>query len=57
MTALIDRIRAFARDDRASVPIEYGMLAVLIGIVCVGAMGAIGTNANTQFTSVQNAFK
>ncbi len=57
MMMLRARLKHFVCDSRASVPIEYGMLAMLIAIVCVGAMSTIGQNANTQFTAVQTSFK
>jgi Flp pilus assembly pilin Flp len=57
MTTLLIHLKDFARDTRGSIPVEYGMLAFLIAIACVGAMSAIGQSTNTKFADVQTTFK
>lgn len=41
------------RDDTRGVTmLEYGLIAALIAAVCVGAVTTLGTNVNTQITTV-----
>ena len=35
--------------------VEYGLLVALIAVVCIVTVTAIGTNLNTQFTTIKNA--
>ncbi len=39
-------------DTRGVTMLEYGLIAALIAAVCVGAVTTLGTNMNTQITSV-----
>jgi pilus assembly protein Flp/PilA len=40
-------------SDRSGVTaIEYGLIAALIAVVCVGVLGQIGVNLSTTFTTV-----
>ena len=50
MTALI---RALLGDRRGATAIEYGLIAALISVVCIGAMRNVGTNLNAKFTNVK----
>lgn len=49
-------IRRFGRDRSGTTAIEYALIASLIAIVIVTAVGALGTQLNALFVSVQNAF-
>jgi Flp pilus assembly pilin Flp len=42
----------FFRDERASVPVEYGMIAVLVSIVGVAVITSIGTRTNINFSGI-----
>ena len=35
--------------------VEYAVMLALIVIVCLAAIGSIGTNANTTFTTIANS--
>jgi pilus assembly protein Flp/PilA len=35
--------------------VEYAVMLALIIVVCLGAIQAVGTNANNKFNQVQNA--
>jgi pilus assembly protein Flp/PilA len=42
--------------DRMGVTaLEYGLIAGLIAVVIMGAVGVLGTNLNTQFQSIAEA--
>ena len=40
------------RNEDGATAIEYGLIAALIAVVCIGALTTIGTNLNTKFTAV-----
>lgn len=44
--------RRFGRDEKGATAIEYGLIAALIAVVCVGAMQSVGTKLSTTFTTV-----
>ena len=54
MNKLISR---FVRDESGATAIEYGLIAALISAVIVGALTTIGTNLNTNFTTVGTSLK
>jgi pilus assembly protein Flp/PilA len=43
------------RNEDGATAIEYGLIAALIAVVCIGALTTIGTNLNTKFTAVGTA--
>jgi pilus assembly protein Flp/PilA len=43
----------FVNDDRGVDLIEYALLAGLIGVVAVGALGFIGTRVNEIYVAIQ----
>lgn len=46
------RLWHFLRDERGSVPVEYGMIAVLVSIVGVAVITSIGTRTNLNFSGI-----
>ena len=50
---LINRLRAFARNDEGQDLIEYALLVGLISLVAVAAIGLAGKSVNTIFQSIQ----
>jgi pilus assembly protein Flp/PilA len=52
MTNLVAR---FVKDESGATAIEYGLIAMLISVAVIAILGAIGTNLNTTFTSVNTA--
>ena len=40
------------KNDKGATAIEYGLIAALIAVAAIGAMGNIGTALNTTFTDV-----
>ncbi len=45
------------REDRGATAVEYGLMVALIAVVIITAVGLLGTNLNTKFTSVCTAVK
>lgn len=50
------RITEMIGDRTGSTAIEYCLLAALIALVLVTAIGSIGTSLNSTFTSLAGAF-
>jgi pilus assembly protein Flp/PilA len=48
-------VTRFLKDESGATAIEYGLIAALISVVIIGALTALGTNLNTDFTSVSTA--
>ncbi|QDU97964.1 Flp family type IVb pilin [Lignipirellula cremea] len=49
------KVRQFLASEDGPTAVEYAVMLALIVIVCLAAIQAIGTNANTTFNSIQNA--
>jgi pilus assembly protein Flp/PilA len=45
-------VTRFLKDQSGATAIEYGLIAALIAVVIVTAVGAIGTKLNTTFTNI-----
>jgi pilus assembly protein Flp/PilA len=45
------------RNEDGATAIEYGLIAALIAVACIGALTTVGTNLNTKFTAVGTALK
>jgi pilus assembly protein Flp/PilA len=43
------------RNEEGATAIEYGLIAALIAVACIGALTTIGSNLNTKFTAVSTA--
>jgi pilus assembly protein Flp/PilA len=43
------------RNEEGATAIEYGLIAALIAVACIGALTTVGTNLNTKFTAVGTA--
>ncbi len=53
---MLELMRQFLRSRSAATSIEYALIASLIAIVIVTAVGTVGTNLTATFTRVANAF-
>lgn len=49
MTNLMNR---FVKDESGATAIEYGLIAALIAVVCIGALTSLGTNASGKLQAV-----
>lgn len=52
---IMRRAKDFLRSEDGPTATEYAVMLALIIVVCITAVKAIGTKANTAFTAVGNA--
>ena len=52
MTKFVTR---FLKDESGATAIEYGLIAALIAVVLIGALGAVGTSLGGKFNEISNA--
>ena len=45
-------IKKFARDTKGATAIEYGLIAALIAVAGITAMGAVGSSVSNTFDKV-----
>jgi pilus assembly protein Flp/PilA len=48
-------VTRFLKDESGATAIEYGLIAALIAVVLVTAVGLVGTKLNTTFTKISTA--
>jgi pilus assembly protein Flp/PilA len=48
-------IKRFLASEDGPTAVEYAVMLALIVVVCLTAIQAIGTNANTKFEAVRDA--
>ena len=42
------------KNEKGATAIEYGLIAALIAVACIGALTSVGTNLSTTFNNVSN---
>jgi len=47
-------VTRFAKDESGVTAIEYGLIAALISVVCIGAMTTAGTQLTAIYTTIGN---
>ena len=55
MLKFADSVKKFLQSEDGPTAVEYAVMLALIVIVCLGAIQAVGTNANAKFEEVGNA--
>jgi pilus assembly protein Flp/PilA len=45
-------IKKLFRDESGVTAIEYGLIAALVGVAAITAMGSLGSSLSTTFSSV-----
>lgn len=45
------KIKKFIRNNEAATAIEYGLIAALIAVVAITAMGSVGTGVKKAFST------
>ena len=50
-------IRRFLRDESGATAIEYGLLAALVAVAAIVAMGAMGNSLGDIFNSVASTLE
>lgn len=48
-------VARFVKDESGVTAMEYGMIAALIAVAILTALGTIGTQLNTTFTNIGTA--
>ncbi len=48
-------VKQFLVSEDGPTAVEYAVMLALIVVVCLGAIQAVGTNANNKFNPVQQA--
>lgn len=48
-------MKKFWQEEEGVTAIEYGLIAALIAVVIIAAVGFVGTNLNAVFTRIANA--
>jgi pilus assembly protein Flp/PilA len=54
-TMFVNTIKRFLVSEDGPTAVEYAVMLALIVVVCLTAIQAIGTNANTTFNKTANA--
>ena len=49
--------KKFIANQDGATAIEYGLIAALIAVVIIGALTTVGSNLNTDFTSVATSLR
>lgn len=49
------RLLRLAKNQKGVAAIEYGLIAALISVACIGALQGVGNRLNTTFNKVSNA--
>ena len=57
MNSFVKKVRQFLISEDGPTAVEYAVMLALIVIVCLTAIGTIGTNANTTFNNIANSMK
>ena len=55
MKSVINSVKNFLQSEDGPTAVEYAVMLALIVVVCLTAIQAIGTNANTKFGEVRDA--
>jgi pilus assembly protein Flp/PilA len=55
MKSLAKKMHRFLKSEDGPTAVEYAVMLALIVIVCLTAINAIGTNANTTFQNVADS--
>lgn len=57
MSFIRTALRKLARDEQGATAIEYGLIAALIAVVCIGAFQMIGNNLKGTLKEVGTALE
>ncbi len=51
---MFNNLTRFATDEQGATAVEYGLIAALVSVACVAALGSIGTSVAAVFELVQS---
>ncbi len=49
---MINTIKNFLSDESGATAIEYGLIAALVSVAAIAALGSLGNSLGTMFNSV-----
>ena len=52
MKSFAKKVCRFLASEDGPTAVEYAVMLALIVVVCLGTIATIGTNANSQFTTI-----
>jgi len=52
MSKFINRVRNFSTQEEGATMVEYGLMVALIAVVCLVAVGLLGTNVAAIFDQI-----
>jgi pilus assembly protein Flp/PilA len=53
--AMMKKVAAFLTSEDGPTAVEYAVMLALIIIVCLTAIGSVGTNTKTSFNNIANS--
>ncbi len=51
---MLTNLMLFLKDDSGATAIEYGLIAALVAVACITALGAMGDSLVSIFTEVSS---
>jgi pilus assembly protein Flp/PilA len=57
MSKIVSAVKAFVADENGVTAIEYGLIAALMGVAIVAAVGTLTNQLGETFTSIADAMK
>jgi pilus assembly protein Flp/PilA len=54
---MVQKLKAFLKDESGATAIEYGLIAAGISIAIISAVKGVGTKLNTTFSSISTQLK
>ncbi len=52
---MLKHVKLFCSDEEGATAIEYGLIAALVSVAAIGALGAMGNSLKTMFNSVSSS--
>lgn len=53
----MQKMRAFLKNSKGATAIEYGLIAALIAVAAIAAMGTLGNQLTSTFSKVSTTMK
>ena len=53
MKSLVNRIKAFWKDEEGATATEYAVMLALIIVIALGAVSALGTKVSATFADIE----
>lgn len=54
MTKLMNRVKAFIRDEEGATATEYAVMLALIIVIALGAISALGDKVSQTFADIES---